>query len=99
MEEFKGTTLSIRVHNTTKKSAAFAKNWFEHRLKYPFSYAISTRNFLWLDFDCRGEKERCLEVVKEVAKFYSERYGGEYDIYETPHGYHLVGKQFVMWQE
>ena len=92
-------TLRIRVNSSSKRVAAFTKVFLENKLKWKFNFAVSTRNYLFLDFDCKGEFEDCLAEAKGIAKALVMRFGGEAIIYRTPNGYHLIFKRWFSWRE
>ena len=87
----------IRVNTSSLKVATFTKNYLEKKLKYPFSYGVSSRNILMLDFDCPDKPRDCLDEAIALCKALTNEYGSECCIYETPNGYHLIFYRFLRW--
>lgn len=88
---------TLRINSNSSKVATFTKNYLERKLRYKFDYAISSRNIIMLDFDCRGEFDECFKEAKALGEALVNRYGSEACIYRTPNGYHLIYFKFIRW--
>lgn len=91
--------LPVRVNTRSAKIAASTKAILEKSLAYSFTFAISTRNLVFLDFDCRGEFKECYEEAKWIGRALVEQYGSEALIYRTPNGFHLIHKRWLDWKK
>lgn len=91
----------IRINTFSEKVASFTKNFLEEKLKHKFSYSISTKNYVMLDFDCeRGGLfyPECFLEAEAIAKALVKEYGNTACIYRTPHGYHLIHYRHLPWK-
>ena len=91
--------LPVRVNTRSTKIAASTKAILEKSLAYPFTFAISTKNLIFLDFDCKGDFDQCYWEAKGIAYTLVEQYGSEALIYRTPNGYHLIHKLWMDWRK
>jgi len=89
---------SPRINTSSRKVACFTRRYLARRFDYPFDLAISTRNYLILDFDCVDRKE-AWEEAKMLGEVLVSQYGSQADIWRSPHGYHLVFKKWMTWKE
>jgi len=110
-EEEKPKRFGIRVNTSSFKVAGFTRAYLERMYKYPFSWGISTRNYVWLDIDLTPPthiptpeemaelKERYRNDVIAIAWDVASRWRCHVDVYETPHGYHILWwRRFRHWR-
>lgn len=90
---------SPRINTSSRKVACFTRRYLARRFEYPFSLAVSTRNYIMLDFDCPEDLRTAFEEARAIAEAFVEQYGGQADIWRTPHGYHLFFKRWFTWKE
>lgn len=91
--------MKIRINTSSTKVASFTKNYLSRKLNYPFTYAVSSRNILMLDFDATtpSSKKLALDEAKSIGMALVDEYGGRVCVYETPNGYHLIYYRFMRW--
>ena len=90
--------VGIRLNTRSKRMAFFLKKNMEKKTKYPFNLALSTRSYLFLDFDCPSKSKRCLNEARKITKAFSEKYNCYAVLYETPNGFHAVIKHKFKWR-
>lgn len=89
----------VRINSSSKRVASYTKQLLEQTLQHKFDFAISTRNFIMLDFDCKNEREKCKDEVLLIARLLVEKHNGYVNVYETPRGYHIIHSTFLPWNE
>ena len=89
----------IRVNTRSTRVAATTRAILEKSLEYKFCFAMSTRNLIFLDFDCRDEFDNCYREVIIVGRTMVDRYGGEALVYRTPNGFHLMHTVWMDWKK
>jgi len=88
----------VRVNTKSKKLAYFYKKQFELQTKTEWNLALSTRSYLFLDFDCPRKTKVCLNEARKIAKAFSRKFKCFAVLYETPNGYHAVIKKKMKWR-
>ena len=89
---------NVRLNTKTKKMAFFLKKNMEIKTKYPWNLALSTRSYLFLDFDCPRKTKACLNEARKITKAFSRKFRCFAVLYETPNGYHAVIKKKMKWR-
>lgn len=89
----------VRINSTSKKVISYSKLYVEKTLNYKFDFAISTRNYLLLDFDCGSNIEECIEEAIEISKVIVDELGGNVYIFKTNNGIHLIHDVFLPFSE
>jgi len=91
--------MNLRVNSTSPLVASATKIFLEKTFNRRFDFAVSTRNFVMLDFDCKEDALECYNEALELAKALSEKYQSKCYIYRTPNGYHLICVKWMNWKE
>jgi len=87
-----------RINTSSRKVAIFSKYFMARALKHPFDLAVSTKNYIMLDFD-GDDLQLALLEARTIGEALVDMYGGECYIYRSPHGYHLLFKKWMSWKE
>ena len=91
--------IAVRVNTRSKLQALFSKKFLEAKIQHPMHIALSSRNYIMLDFDCPQKESACLIEAEAIAKQLSAQFGGKACVYETPHGYHVVHFTWIRWDQ
>jgi len=91
-------SLYARINTVSKENALFVKRFLEAKTGGKFDIAISTRNYLMLDFDCDENIRECYLEAIDVAKTLNEEFNKPVYMYRTRHGFHLVVFHKMSWK-
>ena len=89
----------LRVNTSSKRVASTTKRYLERKFGLTYDYAVSSRNHLMLDFDCKGEKTTCFTEVRMICILYRKEFPAHYSVYETPNGFHVISTTEYTWRD